>query len=96
MHLVHVRLPLACLDRVGQAAVDMVLEQQEPDAVGGGRQRLDLLEDVEAVRLLLDRRWMPRDWPSIFRRRVMRAACPWCRSDGNGPPAHRLSYWRAV
>ena len=40
--------------RVGQAAVDVILEQQQADLVGGGRERLDLLEDVEAVRLLVD------------------------------------------
>ena len=37
-----------------QAAVDVVLQQQQRDLVGGGGERLDLLEDVEAVRLLLD------------------------------------------
>ena len=37
-----------------QAAVDVVLEQEQRDAVGGRGHRLDLLEDVEAVGLLLD------------------------------------------
>ena len=53
-HLVDVRLPLAALDGVRQAAVDVVLEQEQRDLVGGGGHRLDLLEDVEAVGLLLD------------------------------------------
>ena len=53
-HLVDVRLPLPALDGVRQAAVDVVLEEQQCDLVGGRGERLDLLEDVEAVRLLLD------------------------------------------
>ena len=37
-----------------QAAVDVVLEQQQRHLVGRRGQRLDLLQDVEAVRLLVD------------------------------------------
>ncbi len=53
-HLVHVGLPLPGLDGVRQAAVDVVLQQQERDLVGGGGHRLDLLQDVQAVGLVLD------------------------------------------
>ena len=37
-----------------EAPVDVILEQEKPDLVGGRRQRLDLLQHVEAVRLLFD------------------------------------------
>ena len=39
------------------------------DLVGRGGQRLDLLEDVEAVGLVLDQPLQPRAWPSIRRSR---------------------------
>lgn len=37
-----------------QAAVDVVFQDQHRDLVGGGGHGLDLLEDVEAVGLVLD------------------------------------------
>jgi hypothetical protein len=54
-HLGHVRLALPRLDRVRQAAVNVVLEDQHRDLVRGGGERLDLLQDVEAVRLVADK-----------------------------------------
>ena len=37
-----------------QASVDVVLEHEQRDLVGGSGHRLDLLENVEAVGLVLD------------------------------------------
>ena len=42
------------LDRMRKAAVDMVLEEEQGDLVGRCGERLDLLQDVEAVGLVLD------------------------------------------
>ena len=53
-HLVDVRLAFARLHRVSQATRDVVLDQQQRDLVGGRLQRLDLLQHVQAVRLLVD------------------------------------------
>jgi len=39
---------------MAQAASDVILEQQQAHLIGGRRERLDLLEQVEAVGLLLD------------------------------------------
>jgi len=39
---------------VGQASVDVVLEDEHGHLVGGRGHGLDLLEDVQAVRLVLD------------------------------------------
>ena len=39
---------------MGEAPVDVILDQEQANLVGGGGKGLDLLEDVEAVRLLLD------------------------------------------
>lgn len=53
-HLVDIRLTLAGRDGVGQAAIDVVLEDEQRDPVRRRDERLDLLQDVEAVRLLVD------------------------------------------
>ena len=39
---------------MAQAAGDVVLEQQQPHLIGGRRERLDLLEEIQAIGLLLD------------------------------------------
>ena len=41
------------LDGVREAAVDVVLDEEERDTVSRGRERFHLLEYIEAVRLLL-------------------------------------------
>ena len=51
--------PWPGLDGVRQAAVDVVLQQQQPDLVGRGGERLDLLQQVEAVGLFLDQPLQP-------------------------------------
>lgn len=52
--LVDVGSALPGLDGVRQAAVDVILHEQQRDLVGRRGQRLHLLEDVEAVGLVLD------------------------------------------
>ena len=39
---------------MGQASVDVVFEHEQRDLVGGSGHRLDLLENVKAVGLVLD------------------------------------------
>ena len=46
-----------------QAPIDVVLEHEQRDLIGGGSHCLDLLEDVEAVRLVLDETLDPAGLP---------------------------------
>jgi len=53
------------------AVQDMILEDAERDLVDRGLDRRDLLQDVDAVAMVVDILEIPRTWPSMRRRRLM-------------------------
>src|SRR3954451_7589724 len=103
-HLVHVRVGLAVLGGGPDAALDVVLEDEDRQGIDGRPQRRGLLEDVDAVLLALDHPGDAADLALHPRqtadelRLVLRIAVtemarigPWCRRAAPFSRTHRWS-----
>ena len=81
--LVDVGLSLPGLDGVRQAAVDVVLQQQQAHLVGGRGERLDLLQQVQAVGLFVDQPLSRAPAPRSGAAGSAARGGPWCTSAGS-------------